>query len=47
VACVGGLQITATNLGAAIGTALAGSILVAALTASFLQGVEPNLTPNG
>jgi EmrB/QacA subfamily drug resistance transporter len=39
---VGGLQNTATNLGAAIGTALAGSILIAALTASFLQGVEQN-----
>jgi hypothetical protein len=36
---VGGLQNTATNLGAAVGTALAGSILIAALTASFLQGV--------
>jgi EmrB/QacA subfamily drug resistance transporter len=39
---VGGLQNTATNLGAAIGTALAGSILITALTASFLQGVEQN-----
>jgi MFS family permease len=39
---VGGLQNTATNLGAAIGTALAGSILVAALTAAFLQGVQNN-----
>lgn len=39
---VGGLQNTATNLGAAIGTALAGSILIAALTASFLQGVQEN-----
>ena len=39
---VGGLQNTATNLGASIGTALAGSILIAALTASFLQGVEQN-----
>ena len=36
---VGGLQNTATNLGAAIGTALAGSILIAALTASFLQAL--------
>ena len=34
---VGGLQNTATNLGASLGTALAGSILIAALTASFLQ----------
>jgi MFS family permease len=39
---VGGLQNTATNLGAAIGTALAGSLLIAALTASFLQGVQGN-----
>ena len=39
---VGGLQNTATNLGAAIGTALAGSILIAALTTSFLQGVTEN-----
>jgi MFS family permease len=39
---VGGLQNTATNLGAAIGTALAGSLLIAALTASFLQGVQQN-----
>jgi MFS family permease len=39
---VGGLQNTATNLGAAIGTALAGSLLIAALTAAFLQGVQDN-----
>ncbi|HEY4421107.1 MAG TPA: MFS transporter [Pseudonocardia sp.] len=39
---VGGLQNTATYLGAAIGTALAGSILIGALTTSFLQGVEDN-----
>lgn len=37
---VGGLQNTATNLGAAIGTALAGSLLITALTTSFLQGVQ-------
>jgi MFS family permease len=37
---VGGLQNTATNLGASLGTALAGSVLIAALTASFLSGVE-------
>ena len=35
---VGGLQNTATNLGAAIGTALAGSLLITTLTTSFLQG---------
>ena len=39
---MGGLQNTATNLGAAIGTALAGSILIAALTASFLTSVTEN-----
>jgi EmrB/QacA subfamily drug resistance transporter len=39
---VGGLQNTATNLGASLGTALAGSMLVAALTASFLSGIEQN-----
>jgi len=39
---VGGLQNTGTNLGASIGTALAGSILIAGLTASFLQGIEQN-----
>ena len=35
---VGGLQNTATNLGASIGTALAGSLLIATLTTSFLHG---------
>ena len=39
---VGGIQNTATNLGAAIGTALAGSIMIAALTASFLTSVTEN-----
>jgi EmrB/QacA subfamily drug resistance transporter len=39
---VGGLQNTMTNLGASLGTALAGSILIASLTASFLQGVVEN-----
>ena len=39
---VGGLQNTATNLGASIGTALAGSLLIAALTASFIHGIEQN-----
>lgn len=37
---VGGLQNTASNLGAAVGTALAGSLLITALTTSFLQSVE-------
>ncbi len=39
---VGGLQNTATNLGAAIGTALAGSLLITALTTSFLQSIAEN-----
>jgi EmrB/QacA subfamily drug resistance transporter len=39
---VGGLQNTATQLGASLGTALAGSILIAALTASFLTGIQQN-----
>jgi MFS family permease len=39
---VGGLQNTATNLGASIGTALAGSILIAFLTSSFLTGIQQN-----
>jgi hypothetical protein len=39
---VGGLQNTGTNLGASIGTALAGSILIAGLTSSFLTGIQQN-----
>ena len=39
---VGGLQNTATQFGASLGTALAGSILIAALTASFLSGIAQN-----
>lgn len=39
---VGGLQNTATNLGASLGTALAGSILIAALTSSFVIGIQQN-----
>ena len=39
---VGGLQNTLTNLGASLGTALAGSILIAALTAAFIQGISEN-----
>jgi MFS transporter len=39
---VGGLQNTATNVGASLGTALAGSVLIAALTASLLTGIEGN-----
>ena len=36
---VGGLQNTLTNLGASVGTALAGAVLIAALTSSFLSGI--------
>ncbi|MFI6418457.1 MFS transporter [Streptomyces sp. NPDC050842] len=39
---VGGVQNAVTNLGASIGTALAGSIMIAALTSSFLANVEQN-----
>lgn len=39
---VGGLQNTATNLGASLGTALAGSVLIGALSASFLAGIGAN-----
>ncbi len=39
---VGGLQNTATNLGASLGTALAGSVLIGALSASFLVGIAAN-----
>ncbi|RAG84892.1 MFS transporter [Streptacidiphilus pinicola] len=37
---VGGIQNTVTNLGASIGTALAGSVMIAVLTSSFLSNVE-------
>jgi hypothetical protein len=37
---VGGLQNTVTNLGASIGTALAGALLISALTTSFFIGLE-------
>jgi MFS family permease len=39
---VGGLQNTLTNLGASIGTALAGAVLISALTSSFLSGLADN-----
>jgi EmrB/QacA subfamily drug resistance transporter len=39
---VGGLQNTATNLGASLGTALAGSVLIAVLTSSLLGGINTN-----
>ncbi len=42
---VGGLQNTALNLGASLGTALVGSVLIATLTSLVLQGVlnHPNI----
>jgi MFS family permease len=39
---IGGLQNTLTNLGSSIGTALTGAVLIAALSTSFLNGVEHN-----
>lgn len=39
---IGGLQNTVTNLGASIGTAVAGTVLIAALTSSFLSGIAGN-----
>lgn len=43
----GGLQGTSMNLGASLGTALVGSILIASLVANFTQGVlsQPALAP--
>jgi MFS family permease len=37
---VGGVQNTMTNLGASLGTALAGSIMIAALTSSFITNIQ-------
>jgi MFS family permease len=39
---VGGLQNTATNIGASLGTALAGSVLIASLTAALVTGIQQN-----
>ena len=39
---VGGLQNTITNLGISVGTALTGAIVIAALSTSFLTGVQQN-----
>jgi MFS family permease len=41
---VGGLQNTATNLGASLGTALVGSILIASFSTAFVHGVQQNPT---
>jgi hypothetical protein len=37
---VGGVQNTMTNLGASIGTALAGSVMIAAVTSAFLTDIN-------
>ena len=37
---VGGVQNTMTNLGASLGTALAGSLLIATLTSAFLTNIQ-------
>jgi MFS family permease len=39
---VGGLQNTVTNLGASIGTAVAGAVLISALSLSFIDGIQNN-----
>jgi hypothetical protein len=39
---VGGLQNTVTNLGASLGTALAGAVLISALSSSFFAGIASN-----
>jgi len=39
---VGGIQNTATNLGASMGTALAGALLIAATSTAFLTNIENN-----
>ena len=39
---VGGIQNTGSQLGASIGTALAGAVLISALAASFLTGIQNN-----
>jgi MFS family permease len=39
---VGGLQNTATNLGASLGLALVGSVLIATLTTAVLTGIQAN-----
>jgi len=39
---VGGIQNTMTNLGASLGTALAGSLLIASLSSAFLTNIQQN-----
>ncbi|MBV6755329.1 MFS transporter [Rhodococcus opacus] len=45
---VGGLQNTATNLGASLGTALIGSVLIATLSTSIVAGIQadPDVPPS-
>jgi hypothetical protein len=45
---VGGVQNTATNLGASLGTAIAGSILIASLSSAFLTNIQnsPAIPPS-
>jgi hypothetical protein len=43
----GGLQGTAQNLGASLGTALIGAVLIAALTSGFVSRVEENPAVTG
>ncbi|MCL2533091.1 MAG: MFS transporter [Nocardiaceae bacterium] len=45
---VGGLQNTATNLGASLGTALIGSVLIATLSTSIVAGIQddPRVPPS-
>jgi hypothetical protein len=37
---VGGIQNTMTNLGASLGTAIAGSVMIAAVTTAFIANIE-------
>jgi MFS family permease len=39
---VGGIQNTATNLGASLGTAISGSILIAAVSTAFVANIQQN-----
>ena len=39
---VGGIQNSVTFLGASVGTALAGTVLISALTSSFFAGIQAN-----
>jgi Na+/melibiose symporter-like transporter len=45
---VGGVQNTMTNLGASLGTALAGSVMIAAVASSFLANIlaNPSISPD-